>query len=212
MLRIIINILLFSQSKRDMNKIPLLFLLFNLISINAMAQKVGVVNGFDGGMMLHAGFVKGAFPQADHTVSGIPIGIGGVIRVHLGKHWRVGSEGYVSTVKQYSNGSYVKYGWGGLLCDYYWQAGHFIPYAGITIGGGVNTNLLMKGDVHDWVPVDNAYFNRQAFLAVDPFIGCDYVVSDAFHLTLKADWLNCLNRQYKIPSGPRLYIGFIFYH
>lgn len=75
----------------------------------------------------------------------MPFGIGGVIRVHLGDHWRVGSEGYVSTIKQANNGSYVKYGWGGLL-------------------------------------------------------------------TLKADWLNCINAKYRIPSGPRLYVGFIFNH
>ena len=178
-----------------------------------MAQGAGVVKGFDGGMMLHTGFVKGEFPQLAHTVSGMPFGIGGVIRVHLGEHWRVGSEGYVSTLQQANNGSYVKYGWGGLLGDFYWQLGRFMPYVGLTIGGGVNTNLLMKGDpVPDWEPVDNAYFSKRAFLAIDPFIGCDYIVSDAFHLTLKADWLNCMNKEYRMPSGPRLYMGFIFYH
>ncbi len=196
-----------------MNKVILFFMLLSLYSFNTMAQGSGIVKGFDGGMMLHTGFVKGDFPQLAHTVSGMPFGIGGVIRVHVGGHWRVGSEGYVSTIKQSNNGSYVKYGWGGLLGDYYWQAGHFMPYAGLTIGGGVNTNLLMKGDpVPDWEPVDDAYFNKQAFLAIDPFIGCDYIVSDAFHLTLKTDWLNCINGKYRMPSGPRLYLGFIFYH
>ncbi|MBQ0096405.1 MAG: hypothetical protein KBS53_01975 [Bacteroidales bacterium] len=48
----------------------------------------------------------------------------------------------------------------------------------------------MKGNpVPDWEPVDNTYFNKQAFLAIDPF-----------------------NGKCKIPSGPRLYVGFIFYH
>lgn len=196
-----------------MNKVIMLFLLFTLIPFNTMAQESGILKGFDGGMMLHTGFVKGDFPQLAHTVSGMPFGIGGVIRVHLGEHWRVGSEGYVSTLKQSDNGSYVKYGWGGILGDFYWQIGRFMPYVGLTIGGGVNTDLLMKGDpVPDWEPVDNTYFVKQAFLAIDPFVGCDYIVSDAFHLTLKADWLNCINGKYRIPSGPRLYLGFIFYH
>lgn len=196
-----------------MKKVILLFLPLALVSFNTMGQGTGTVKGFDGGMMLHTGFVKGNFPQLAHTVSGMPFGIGGVIRVHLGDHWRVGSEGYVSTIKQANNGSYVKHGWGGLLGDYYWKAGRFIPYAGLTIGGGVNTNLIMKGNpVPDWEPVDNTYFNKRAFLAIDPFIGCDYIVSDTFHLTLKADWLNCINAKYRIPSGPRLYVGFIFYH
>ena len=35
---------------------------------------------------------------------------------------------------------------------------------------------------------------------------------EAFHLTFKTDWLNCINKTYRIPSGPRLYLGFIFYH
>lgn len=191
----------------------ILSILLILIPLSISAQKAGVLRGFDGGMMLHTGLVEGNFQQLGHRVSGMPFGIGGVIRVHLGKHWRIGSEGYVSTVKQLDNGSYVKYGWGGLLGDFYWQSGRFMPYAGLTIGGGANTNLLIKGDsVPSWEPLEDTYFNRQAFFALDPFIGCDYVVSDAFHLTLKADWLNCINRECEIPSGPRLYVGFIFYH
>lgn len=49
--------------------------------------------------------------------------------------------------------------------------------------------------------------------AVDPFIGCDFIVSEAFHLTLKADWLNAIskNRDSWL-TGPRIYFGFIFYH
>ncbi len=83
-----------------MNKVILPFLLLTLISFNTLARETGIVKGFDGGMMLHTGFIKGDFPQLPHTVSGMPFGIGGVIRVHLGEHWRVGSEGYMSTVKQ----------------------------------------------------------------------------------------------------------------
>lgn len=199
--------------RRSVRNRVFLLLLLTLIPFRVLAQETRLVRGFDGGMMLHSGFVKGEFPQLAHTASGMPFGIGGVIRIHLGDHWRIGSEGYMSTLQQSHNGSYVKYGWGGLLGDFYWQFGRFMPYAGLTIGGGVNTNLLMKGhSAIAWEPVDNTYFNKQSFLAIDPFIGCDYVVSDAFHLTLKADWLNCINRKYRIPSGPRLYVGFIFYH
>ena len=52
------------------------------------------------------------------------LSIGGVIRLHLGDHFRIGSEGYVSTLSQRGNGSYLKYGWGGLLADYYTANGH----------------------------------------------------------------------------------------
>lgn len=163
--------------------------------------------------MVHTGYLKGNFRQLDYPVSGMPFGIGGVIRAHLGEHWRIGSEGYVSTLKQSGNGSYIKYGWGGLLGDFYWIIGRFMPYAGLTIGGGASTNLLIMGEkAGDWKPVENTYYNRKAFLALDPFIGCDYIISEAFHLTLKADWLNCINSDHVIPSGPRLYLGFIFHH
>ena len=119
----------------------------------------------------------------------------------------------MSALSQLNNGSYVKYGWGGLLGDFYWRLGRFIPYVGLTIGGGTNTNLLILGEKQGiWEPVENTYYNKRGFFALDPFLGCDFVVSESFHLTLKTDWLNCINKTYRIPSGPRLYLGFIFYH
>ena len=36
----------------------------------------------------------------------------------------------------------------------------------------------------DWQPVEKTYYNKNGFLALDPFIGCEFVVSEAFHLTL----------------------------
>lgn len=194
-----------------MKKAVLSAILF-MLSLNLSGQKK-VYNGFDGGMMVHTGYLKGNFQQLDYPVSGMPFGIGGVIRVHLGEHWRIGGEGYVSTLKLRGNGSYVKYGWGGILGDFYWVLGRFVPYAGLTVGGGVNTNLLILGEnAGDWTPVDNTYYNRNSFFALDPFIGCDFIISESFHLTIKADWLNCINGNCRIPSGPRLYFGFIFYH
>lgn len=182
-------------------------------SSSLMASEAKLLNGFDGGMMLHTGYIGGNFPNLGRNVSGAPFGIGGVIRMHLGEHWRIGTEGYVSTLKQFHNGSYVKYGWGGILGDFHWRLGRFIPYAGLTVGGGVNTNLLIKGEKPgDWQPLEDTYYNRKGFFALDPFVGCDYVVSEAFHLTLKADWLNCICKGDRIPSGPRVYVGFIFYH
>lgn len=183
-----------------------------MIVLFCRAQERKVVKGFDGGMMVHTGYLFGNLPEAG-SVSGMPFGLGGVVRMHLGEHWRVGGEGYVSTLRQLGNGSYVRYGWGGLLADFYWQFGRFFPYAGLTVGGGADTNLIVNGDkVGDWEPRENVYFNKQGFLALAPFIGCDYAVSEAFHLTLKADWLNCISSKLQIPTGPRLFFGFIFYH
>lgn len=175
--------------------------------------------------MLHTGYLYGNFPQIGHSTSGMPVGIGGLIKLRLGNHWHVGTEGYASTLPQLKNGSYCRFGWGGLLGDFYWTFGRFAPYVGVTVGGGVNSNLLMfdgEPGTHDWQPLDNSYFNRHGFFAIAPFVGCDYAVTDFFHLTLKADWLNCLTpgtpgsssaiSADKLPTGPRFYFGFIFCH
>ena len=107
-----------------------------LIFLSVSAQEKKVLRGFDGGMMVHTGYLTGNLNAIDYTAKGAPMGIGGVIRLHLGDHFRIGSEGYVSTLSQRGNGSYLKYGWGGLLADYYTVIGRFQPYAGLTLGGG----------------------------------------------------------------------------
>ena len=136
-----------------------------------------------------------------------------LIRLHLGKHFRVGGEGYVSTLSQRGNGSYVQYGWGGLLMDAYTVYGRFQPYAGLTVGGGAGTVLLMEESPSQaWAPIDGTLYNRQGFLALAPFVGVELIVSKSMHLTLKADWLNCLRKNVSLPSGPRIYFGFLFYH
>ena len=116
------------------------------------------------------------------------MGIGGVIRLHLGEHFRVGSEGYVSTLSQLGNGSYLKYGWGGLLADAYMVIGRFQPYAGLTLGGGsMKSLLMMESPSSDWAPIDGTRYHSHGFMAVDPFVGCDFIVSGPMHLTLKLD-------------------------
>lgn len=183
-------------------------------------DKKKVLNGFDGGMMVHSGFLKGSLPQVGIETSGAPIGIGGVLRLHLGKHWRLGSEGYVSTLPQLHNGSYIKYGWGGLLGDFYLTAGRFMPFAGLTLGGGAQTSFLMKEEpAEEWGPVGETYFNKKGFMAIDPFVGCEFILTGALHLTLKADWLLALGKSSSSgtisllrPTGPRIYFGFIFNH
>jgi len=167
----------------------------------------------DGGMMLHTGFLSGNIAPLGYKASGMPFGVGGVARYHLGKHWRIGAEGYVSTLRQMGNGSYVKYGWGGLLGDFYWTLGKFMPYAGLTLGGGATTDfLIMKESDKEWTPVQEAYYHKQGFFAIDPFIGCDYILSSAIHLTLKMDFLSGIGKELQMPAGPRLYFGIIFYH
>ena len=196
-----------------MKQIILTALLFLFVSnMPLQAQEKRLITGFDGGMMIHTGYLNGTMGPEKIPASGAPFGLGGVARLHLGKHFRIGGEGYVSTLNQRGNGSYVKYGWGGLLADVYTVIGRFQPYAGITLGGGAGTTLLMgKAPEAAWKPVDDTVYNKQGFMALDPFVGCDFILGGPVHLTLKVDWLSCLGKNVTLPSGPRVYLGILFY-
>lgn len=181
--------------------------------LGANAQEKKLIRGYDGGMMIHTGYLAGTVSPDEIAAKGMPTGIGGVIHLHLGNHLRVGSEGYVSTLNQRGNGSYIKYGWGGLLLDVYTVVGRFQPFAGLTVGGGAATTLLLsETPATAWARIDGTLYNKQGFMALAPFVGCDFIAGRAMHLTLKADWLNCMGNGVSLPSGPRIYFGFLFYH
>ena len=191
----------------------LLAILCLLLSLTAAAQEKKLFRGFDGGMMVHTGYLSGSLDAIGYAAKGAPTGIGGVIRLHLGGHLRIGSEGYVSTLSQLGNGSYLKYGWGGLLVDAYTVWGRFQPYAGVTLGGGAMTSLLMmENPASPWAPIDGTRYHKQGFMAIDPFAGCDIIVSGPMHLTVKVDYLCALSQSKLLPHGPRVYFGFLFYH
>lgn len=184
-----------------------------LTALSVSAQEKKLLRGFDGGMMVHAGYLKGNLDAIGYEAKGMTAGIGGVARLHLGEHFRVGGEGYVSSLSQLGNGSYHKYGWGGLEADFCTVVGRFQPYAGLTLGGGAMTTLLMMEEpASAWAPVDGSYYHKQLFMAVDPFVGCDYIVSGPMHLTLKVDYLCAFSESRLLPHGPRVYFGFLFYH
>lgn len=190
-------------------------ILLFLITIPASAQKEHkVYQGFDGGMMIHVGYLQGNISPLSYQAKGVTFGLGGVARAHLGQHWMVGGEGYMSTLKQMKNGSFIKYGWGGFLGEFYWSFRHVMPYIGLTLGGGTQSELLLfDGDATDWQPERGAVFHKQPFMAIDPFIGCDFIISKSFHLTLKADCLNSISQgKLMMPMGPRFYFGCIFFH
>ena len=184
-----------------------------LLSVTAASQEKKLLRGFDGGMMIHTGYLSGVLESLGYEAKGIPVGIGGAIRLHLDEHFRVGGEGYFSTLSQRGNGSYLQYGWGGLLADWYTVLGRFQPYAGLSLGGGAMTTLLMfESPASPWLPINGTYYHRQAFMAIDPHIGCDFILTKAIHLTLKVDYLFPLSQGKLLPHGPRVYFGVLFYH
>ena len=101
-----------------------------------------------------------------------------------------------------------------MLADYTWTWGRFAPYLGVTVGGSTTTDfLMMKGSGKDWLPEPEAYYHKTPFVAIDPFVGCDYIVSKKLHLTLKIDYLNGIShKELHLPTGPRAYVGFMFCH
>ena len=178
------------------------------------ATKRRVLTGFSGGMMLHTGYLDGRLPQVGYRAKGAPFGIGGAIRLHLGQHWMLGSEGYVSTLRQLHNGSHIRYGWGGVLGAFYWKIRRVMPFVGLTIGGGGRTSfLLFDGDAHDWTSERESVFHKQSFCIIAPFVGSEFQVAKVLHVIVKVDWVNAISsRELLMPHGPRFYVGLMFHH
>ena len=196
----------------------ILLITFIFLGLNVFSQnEEKIFNGYDGGMMLHLGYVSENVEAVDFKAGGVTKGIGGAIRFHFGEHYRIGTEGYVSTLslkKDLAKGSYIKTFWAGLINDFYWQFGKFMPYVGLNVGGGTLTDcFIFEGNNHDWNQESSVIINKSAFVAIDPYIGCDYSLTDALHLTFKIDYLNGFNKsELYLPTGPRFYIGAIFFH
>jgi len=169
-------------------------------------------HSFDGGMMLNAGYMQSHLSEIDYDAKGLSTGIGGVLRIHIGQHLRVGCEGYVTTLNQMDNGSYIRTSWGGALMDAYWTFGRWTPYAGVTVGGGSMSTLLMfSGSDDDWLPETNALLHNESFMLVNPYAGVEFALTDAVHLTLKVDRAIPLS-DIDVPTGVRCYLGFVFAH
>ena len=188
-----------------------------------------VYQGFSGGMMLHTGYLFGIDPQApvapdgrSYSPQGALFGIGGALRIHLWKHLRTGFEGSVSTMYSGAtdrsdllrSGSYVRTGCGGLLADACWRMDKVWPYVGASVGGGAMRSLYMiDGNEYTWDKQQDTYFHRQGFFYVTPYVGCDYCMTPRVHLTFRFDWMLAIHQtQLVLPTGPRLYLGFMFCH
>jgi len=179
--------------------------------------------------MLHAGYQFGQDRNAPATSDGrstspqgATFGIGGALRVHLWKHLRTGFEGYVSTMPSSMTdvhdilqpGSYVRVGCGGILADCCWRLEKAWPYIGGAIGGGSMKGLyILDGNQDSWTQDPNSTFHKQSFFYVTPYVGCDYCLTRKVHITFRFDWMLAFHRSdLVLPTGPRLYFGFMFCH
>lgn len=186
----------------------------------AAAENKMKYNGYSGGMMLHTGYVFGGVSTPQHAgtlvateeMQGMPMGIGGAIRLYFGKYLRVGTEGYSTTLYYGQKGSYATIGWGGLLADCAFTKDSHTFFVGATVGGGAFRNLTLTESMQqDWEVENNVSYRKYAFMAVTPFVGYEWAMTKKIHLTLKLDYLlNVTNPQPDFITGPRLYIGFMF--
>lgn len=178
--------------------------------------------GFVGGMMIHSGFVlsddltiTSQYGQSMNVgVSGTPFGVGGAIKFMFGRHLRLGTEGYVSTLRYGEHSSHARTGWGGLLADCAWTLGRCRLFVGGTVGGGSQANTTILSPVRDdYVAEEFISYRKYGFMALAPFAGVEIAVSGKVNLVAKIDYLlNLSGSQADFVTGPRLYLGFMFGH
>jgi len=195
--------------------------------------------GFTGGMKLHIGYAFAQSPdELFHNGSlqnvsslpsdGVTLGLGGELRLHLINHIHLGLEGGVSTMPLMSNGSSVRTGWGGVMCDYYGTVGKRVQLCiGATIGGGSSNRLyvpLSGAEVTDTdATIYNASYTQTPFFLLDPYVGLEVGLSKRTSLLIKVDYLLPFGKgnsgittetvrwsNFLSPSGPRLYVGVMF--
>ena len=200
-----------------LHKLIVTALLTLAVLSSASAEEKKLIKGFSGGMMVHTGYQYGCDNPYGLDISSPTFGIGGCAKLHLTDHFRTGFEGYFSSAPVKSgveSGSYNKLFWTGVLADFFWKTGKFVPYIGATVGGGMETSFyLFEGDKHDWEIEARAVLHKQPFVAIDPYVGVEYQVGKALRLTVKTDWMFAINSDsLNQPMGPRFYFGFIFAH
>ena len=201
-----------------------------------------IVTGFSGGMMIHGGYAFSSTPNelfrngslegsklSELPKDGFAFGLGGTLRLHLIDHIHIGGEGHMSFMPLMSSGSSIRTGWGGAMCDFYATLGIIRPLVGLTIGGGAmrrvyvpeNAEQITKGENG---MVYNASYSKTPFFLLDPYIGLE-VALGKIALLVRLDYMLPFGKDndglaipsvkwsnFVTPSGPRLYVGFVFGH
>ncbi|MFI3287586.1 MAG: hypothetical protein R3Y61_03825 [Rikenellaceae bacterium] len=186
----------------------------------AVETKKSLYQGYIGGVMVHGGYGFGGVLTPTGSSVGIPVegfaaGIGGRLLVNLGDNFRVGTEGYVSTIT-YGEHRKADIGWGGLAVDYGWQVDKFRPYFGVTIGGGAYENMTTIDEpLNDNSAQEVVWHSYGVFLVV-PYVALEYSVTQKIRLCFRLDWITSPTASSgsftDFSSGPRLHLGFMFAH
>lgn len=199
--------------------IVLIILVFS--SLTSLSARQNIFRGYTGGMMLHAGYVYSdnfilynplSGIEESLRISGVSKGVGGLVKFKLGEHLRVGGEGYVSTVYYGDNGSFMEFGWGGILADYCWNLNKWTPFAGLNFGGGSVKNLIFANSSSGDFIADAMITSRKyPVLSLTPFVGVEYAVTGKISICFKADFNAPLGkREHDVTNGLRFHIGMLF--
>lgn len=203
-----------------MKKILIISLLFSVTALFAQSvdKKFGY-RGYIGGMFLHTGYVESrSFAFTDRyggvysqKLQGMPVGIGGHLKVMLSDFLRVGTEGYTTRLN-YENQSYAAIGWGGFLADIYRTVGRFTPYIGSTVGGGAFRHLRVFQPIeNDFIADETVAVRSYRFMCVTPFAGLEYKLTERISAVVKTDYMiNLTNNQQDFTRGFRIYCGVSF--
>ena len=203
-----------------------------------------VFTGFSGGMMGHVGYLFSDDPRKVFSntglgdpeyrkalpKSGFCVGLGGSLRVHLINHIHLGAEGFVSTMPLMGTGSNIRTGWGGAMCDFYFNLGKAHPLLGLSVGGGAMRRLYVPDEApvvtgNDSSFVYNASYVKTPFFYMDPYVGVEIDLNSHMALLIRIDYMLPFGRSgsslttlgndvkwnnFLTPSGPRLYVGIMF--
>ena len=163
--------------------------------------------------------------------NGLCYGIGGTARIHLLDHIHLGAEGGMSIMPLMGTGSSIRNGWGGAACDIYTEWGIARPLLGLMVGGGsmsrlyVPSNALVTITSGDEQTNYNASYTKTPYFLLDPYVGVEIALKEHTALLLRIDYMLPFGRstsnlvtqteglnwnRFLTPSGPRLYIGFMF--
>jgi hypothetical protein len=172
----------------------------------------------------------------ENYIKGLPkkgfcYGIGGMMRIHLLNHIHLGAEGYVSTMPLMGTGSNIRSAWGAAFCDAYTEWGKVRPLIGLSVGGGSMRRLFVPDQVPTvyYQEADKTHYNasyaKTPFFLLDPYIGLEIAIKEHTALLIRIDYLLPFGRtssgltklsedvswsHFMTPSGPRLYVGFMF--
>jgi hypothetical protein len=181
-----------------------------LLPIVTKSQIVEKQIVFTGGMFLHSGYIQNS--RQFENINGLCSGIGGQGFFHIGKHFRLGSEGYGSTFRYAHNPGYYKLGWGGILTGFQYKYKRFKPMISLTFGGGkVHDLYLLDGKVDDDLS-DITLYRVYSNMLVVPAVSLHYALKAKINLAFKIDYSLPLfsDNKANYAYGPRFYMGILF--